>query len=80
MTRFDPEYFRPFKPTKEEIQGYLRNAERNLSIARQDSFVEVRACFCRDYFCSLGKGRAIHLAECLRSHSCALCVPSFSSV
>ena len=42
MTRFDPEYFRPFKPTKEEIQGYLRNAERNLSIARQDSFVEVR--------------------------------------
>ena len=56
MTPFDPEYFRPFKPTKEEIQGYLRNAERNLSIARQDSFVEVRTCFCRDYFCSLGKG------------------------
>lgn len=42
MTSFDPAYFRPFKPTKEQIESYLRNAEGNLSIARQDSFVEVR--------------------------------------
>ena len=42
MTSFDPAYFRPFKPTAEQIESYLRNAERNLSIARDDSYVEVR--------------------------------------
>lgn len=42
MTSFDPKFFRSFKPTDEQIQRYLENAEHDLSIAEKDSFLEVR--------------------------------------
>ena len=42
MSAFNPTYFRSFKPAKEQIERYLQNARRDLSIARKDSFVEVR--------------------------------------
>jgi hypothetical protein len=42
MTSFDPKFFREFKPTDEQIQRYLENAENDLAIAQKDSFLEVR--------------------------------------
>ncbi len=42
MTSFDPKFFRTFKPTDEQIQRYLENAEHDLSIAEKDSYLEVR--------------------------------------
>lgn len=42
MTSFDLKFFREFKPTDEQIQRYLENAENDLSIAEKDAFLEVR--------------------------------------
>jgi len=42
MTSFDPKFFRTFKPTDEQIQHYLENAEHDLVIAEKDSYLEVR--------------------------------------
>ena len=42
MTSFDPTFFRAFEPTDEQIHRYLENAERDLGIAENDRFLEVR--------------------------------------
>ena len=42
MTTPDPEFFRKSKFSKTQIAGYLKNAFRDLEIAAEDSFVEVR--------------------------------------
>lgn len=45
MTSFDPAFFRPFKPADEQLDRYLQNAERDLRIAEQDEFLEVRFAY-----------------------------------
>ena len=42
MTQFEPANFKPFEVSKEEILNYFHNAERDLEIARKDSFSEVQ--------------------------------------
>ena len=42
MTHFDTKYFQKFQFTKQQIDRFLQSALRDLKIARQDKFSEVR--------------------------------------
>lgn len=42
MTRFETKYFQKFSFTKEQIDRFFESALRDLKIARQDKFPEVR--------------------------------------
>lgn len=46
MTLFDPLYFKPFKPSPHQINRYFESALRDLEIAREDHFIEVRFSYC----------------------------------
>lgn len=39
---FDPKYYAPLKFTKEQIDKNLKNAIRDLNIAKNDNFLEVK--------------------------------------
>ena len=45
MTYFEPDFFKPFNFSQKQINDYFKNAVRNLEIARQDPFAEVRFTF-----------------------------------
>lgn len=42
MTNFEPDFFNKFKFTQKQIDDYFKSAYRDLEIARQDRFAEVR--------------------------------------
>lgn len=42
MKKFDPQYFRSFPFTPEQIGKYWKNALKDLSIAKKDSILEVK--------------------------------------
>lgn len=42
MKKFDPQYFRNFPFTQEQIEKYWKNALKDLSIAKKDSIPDVK--------------------------------------
>lgn len=57
MTRFEPQFFKKFKPTAEQLDQYFQSALRDFSIAREDEFVEVQFSYC--YQCLIKAGIAL---------------------
>jgi hypothetical protein len=41
MTIFEPNFFQPFAYTPDDLEQYMQNALRDLTIAREDDFSEV---------------------------------------
>ncbi len=46
MTIFEKDFFKKFEFERKQIERYFENALRDLKIAREDSFVEVRFTYC----------------------------------
>jgi len=46
MTQFEPQFFKEYKPTPEQLDQYFQSAVRDFEIARKDNFVEVQFSYC----------------------------------
>ena len=54
MTSFEDEYFQKFKFTPLQITRYVESAVRDLEIAREDKFTEVRFTYCYQALIKIG--------------------------